>query len=128
MKKLKYLIGIAIILICIILLAVRGFKKSQVFYLTVSEVLEQKDTTETQETLRVNGMVTPGSIDYRAEALTLTFNISDGKKTLPVIFNGAKPDLLTDDKEVVVEGMLDAGGVFKATKIITKCPSKYQTR
>jgi cytochrome c-type biogenesis protein CcmE len=127
MKKLKYIIGIVIIIICIILLAVRGFKKSQVFYYTVSEALEQ-DSTVKQQPIRVNGMVVSGSIDYVAEKLMLTFDISDGKNMVPVVFHGAKPDLLTDDKEVVVEGSLDSDGVFKATKIITKCPSKYQSR
>lgn len=127
MKKLKYIVGISIIIICIVLLAIRGFKKSQVFYLTVSEALEQ-DTTINQNALRVNGMVVPGSIDYVPENLTLKFTISDNKRSLAIIFNGAKPDLLIDDKEVVVEGTLGAGGVFKATKIITKCPSKYQSR
>jgi cytochrome c-type biogenesis protein CcmE len=127
MKKLKYIIGIVIIIICIVLLAVRGFKKAQVFYLTVSEALEQ-DSTVKQQAVRVNGVVVSGSIDYVAEKLMLTFDISDGENMLPVVFNGAKPDLLTDGKEVVVEGALDSEGLFKATKIITKCPSKYQSR
>jgi cytochrome c-type biogenesis protein CcmE len=127
MKKWKYVIGIAIIAICIVLLAVRGFRKSQVFYLTVSEALEQKDTTGKAQPIRVNGKVVSGTIEYAAEKLTLTFEITDGERILAVAYQGAKPDLLTDDKEVVVEGTL-VGGAFKASKIITKCPSKYKSR
>jgi cytochrome c-type biogenesis protein CcmE len=126
-RKLKYIIGIAIIAICIVLLAFRGFRKSQVFYFTVSEALEQHDTT-TQKSIRVNGMVVSGSIEYAAEKLMLAFDITDGEKTIPVTYQGAKPDLLTDGKEVVVEGTLGVEGVFNAEKIITKCPSKYKSQ
>lgn len=119
MKKTKYIIGIAIIALCIVLLAVRGFRKSQVFYLTVSEALEQQDTTVKEHPIRVNGLVVSGSMDYTAEELILKFEITDGEKTLPVTYHGAKPDLLTDGKEIVVEGTLGTdGAVFKATKII----------
>lgn len=118
MKKPKYIIGLAIIAICIVLLAVRGFRKSQVFYLTVSEALEQQDTTVKEQPIRVNGVVVSGSIDYTAKELILKFEITDGEKTLPVTYHGAKPDLLTDGKEVVVEGALGTDAVFKATKII----------
>ena len=127
-KKLKYIIGIAIIVICILLLAFRGFRKSQVFYYTVSEVLAQHDTMSKERSIRVNGLVVSGSVVYAAERLLLTFDISDGERTIPVTYHGSKPDLLTDGKEVVVEGTLGVEGTFQATKIITKCPSKYNSQ
>jgi cytochrome c-type biogenesis protein CcmE len=119
MKKWKYIIGIAIIAICIVLLAVRGFRKPQVFYLTVSEALEQQDSTGKKQPIRVNGVVVSGSIDYSAEKSIVKFDMTDGEKTLKVVYQGAKPDLLIDGREVVVEGKLGAG-TFKAIKIITK--------
>lgn len=122
MKKWKYVIGIFIIAICIVLLAVQGFKKSRVPYLTVNEALEQRDSTGKERSIRVNGIVVPGSIDFNAEKSVLTFHITDGEKTLEVSYQGAKPDLLTGGKEVVVEGMLGTG-VFKASKLIMECPS-----
>ena len=127
MKKWKYIIGIIIIAICIVLLALRGFKKSQVFYLTVSEALKQQDTTGKEKPIRVNGVVVSGSIDYIPEKLILKFDMTDGEKTLKVVYQGAKPDLLTDGRDVVVEGKLGAG-TFKAIKLITKCPSKYKSQ
>ncbi len=118
MKKPKYIIGIAIIALCIVLLAVHGFRKSQVFYLTVSEALEQQDTTVNEQPIQVNGLVVSGSMDYTAEKLILKFEITDGEKTFPVTYHGGKPNFLTDGKDVVVEGTLGADAVFKATKII----------
>ena len=42
-------------------------------------------------------------------------------------YSGAVPDTFKPGVEVIVEGGLDAsGGVFNATTLMTKCPSKYQ--
>lgn len=125
MKRLKYVIGVLIIVICIVFLAVRGFKKTGVYYLTVSEVSERKDSLK-EKPFRVDGIVVSGSIEWNPEKLFLKFELTDGEETLPVLHKGIKPDLLRDGKEVVVEGTLGKDGIFNATKLITKCPSKYR--
>ena len=48
-------------------------------------------------------------------------------KTLRVRYRGAVPDTFKAGSEVIVEGGMDAAtGVFQASTLITKCPSKYQ--
>jgi len=125
MKKLKYIIGIGIIVACIVFLAVRSFKKTGVYYLTVSEVYK-KSSSLGAKSFRVDGKIVPGSILWNPEEIILRFNITDGEKTLSVLHKGVKPDVLSDSKEVVIEGTLDEEGVFNAAKLITKCPSKYK--
>ncbi|MCK4234247.1 cytochrome c maturation protein CcmE [candidate division WOR-3 bacterium] len=127
MRKLKYIIGILIIIICIGFLAFRSFKKSGVYYLTVSEVFEKKTTLQ-EKPFRVNGTVVSGTINWEPEKLLVKFDLTDGEKKLSVVHEGVKPDLLGDGKEVVVEGKMSNDGIFISSKIITKCPSKYKPK
>jgi cytochrome c-type biogenesis protein CcmE len=51
----------------------------------------------------------------------------DGSAQLPVDFSGIIPDTFVDDADVVVEGNRRTDGVFEATTLLAKCPSKYET-
>lgn len=44
---------------------------------------------------------------------------------VPVRYTKLKPDLLAEDVEVIAEGTL-VDGVFHATQLLVKCPSKYE--
>jgi len=51
----------------------------------------------------------------------------NAQKTLWVVFEGVVPDMFKAGAEVIVEGGLREGeNTFKATTLMTKCPSKYQ--
>lgn len=50
-----------------------------------------------------------------------------GSTTVPVRYERLKPDLLAEGVEVVAEGML-VDGVFHATQLLVKCPSKYEAQ
>jgi cytochrome c-type biogenesis protein CcmE len=44
-----------------------------------------------------------------------------------VTYNGILPDTMAPGRELVVEGVLaGTGNNFKASEILTKCPSKYE--
>jgi cytochrome c-type biogenesis protein CcmE len=90
----------------------------------VSEVTEQQSTLNGKN-LRVNGTVAAGSDVYDIKTLTLTFDVIEGGKSLPVKYTGALPDNFRGDTDVVIEGQLDSSGVILADNILTKCPSKY---
>jgi cytochrome c-type biogenesis protein CcmE len=127
LRKYKYIVGIAIIVVCIVFLALISLRKTSVYYYTVSELLEKKDSLSNKP-FRVNGNVVKGTISNDKDNRILTFEITDGRKTLKVLHKGMKPDLLVDEKEVVLEGSLGKDGIFYAEKIITKCPSKYEPK
>ena len=77
------------------------------------------------ENVRVNGHVAPGSVEQEAGSLNLKFSIIEGRKSLPVVYEGVIPDTFKVGNEVVVEGYLDSAGIFRANTILAKCPSKY---
>lgn len=104
-----------------------SMSQSMVFYYTVSEVVAQ-DRDLTDEPLRVAGKVVPGTIRQADEdRLVHRFVIHEGGTELPVVYRGVAPDTFVDDAEAVVEGKLDADGLFHATFLMAKCPSKYES-
>ncbi|NIM07412.1 MAG: cytochrome c maturation protein CcmE, partial [Armatimonadetes bacterium] len=58
--------------------------------------------------------------------LKFTIIDSDGDKVLPVVFRGVAPDTFKEDADVVAEGYLTPEGVFQASTILAKCPSRYE--
>jgi cytochrome c-type biogenesis protein CcmE len=122
--RIRLLIGFIAIGLAIGLLVARGAKKTMVYYVTVSELLDKGDPKGTANGLRVTGTVVPGSIVR--DQMELKFAMTDGTKSLPVVYRGVIPDTFSEKGEVVVEGALGDGGTFQANFLMAKCPSKYE--
>ena len=121
--RLRLLVGFIAIGLAIGLLVARGAKKTMVYYVTVSELLSDSKG-RSREGLRVAGKVVPGSIER--DDLTLRFQMTDGDRAVPVSYRGVIPDTFGDKGEVVVEGVYRADGIFDASFLMAKCPSKYE--
>ena len=127
-RRLKFLlIGIGIAATMLFLLVV-GTQKSDggfAYYVTVDEFL---DKGAPAGHFRVNGKVRPGSIERLEDGRRVRFTVVDpaSQATLPVDFSGIIPDTFVDDADVVVEGKRREDGVFQATTLLAKCPSKYE--
>jgi cytochrome c-type biogenesis protein CcmE len=68
-----------------------------------------------------------GSVQRDVASQTITFRVTDGTASYPVIYRGLAPDTFTDEAEVVVEGRLQRDGTFRATTLLAKCGSRYAT-
>ncbi len=122
----KILIGTIIIVLVVGYLFWSGMKDSAVYFHTVTEFYANQDELAGKGT-RVNGDLVPGSVQFDAENLILTFQLSDGDKVLDVRYHGVAPDTFSEAVSVVVEGKY-VNGIFEATQIMTKCPSKYDAK
>ena len=76
--------------------------------------------------VRVAGRIAEAPIDWNAEDLELKFTITEGDKDMAVIYNGAQPSGFKAGSSILVEGEYHSDGVFRASQIILKCPSKYE--
>jgi len=123
--KPKIIIGIIIIVAALGWLIFGGFTSSAVYYLSISELMAHE--AESGEGLRVTGYVAPESIDWNAEKIELRFKMYEDADSIDVYYAGIMPDQLQDAQQVVAEGHLDETGQFIATKLLLKCPSKYET-
>lgn len=128
MKRRKFFVAGIIICLALGFLGYVGYTlmgSSLDYYSTVSELVEKGESVYNQ-VVQVNGNVVPGSIQSDTENQILNFTITDGKKNLPVNYQGDVTDSFWDQPEVVLKGKLYSTGIFHATSISTKCPSKYE--
>lgn len=123
--KRKFIIGGIVLLAGLGYLLYTMVSGSLTYYSTVSAFLDQS-VIDNEESVRISGKVVDGSIDWNAEKILLRFKISDNKATMPVVYNGSKPEDFRDGKDLTVEGKYGSDGVFYASHILMKCPSKYE--
>ncbi|MFA5891350.1 MAG: cytochrome c maturation protein CcmE [Actinomycetota bacterium] len=122
-RKTTQVILIVVVLAMALGASVNIFRRSVVYYHTTSEVVALKG-----QQVRLSGQVVPGTIRFDYEKGFVAFSVTDGKVTVPVRFEGPAPDTLKDEAIAVAEGTLGEDGVFRAVKLLARCPSKFESR
>lgn len=118
----------AVVAIVLGYLLISGFGAGKVYYYTVEEFISQKDEIGDQF-VRISGIVSPGTIDWRPTEMELNFTLTSDDETelsIPVSYDRVKPDLLQENVPVVVEGRMSPDGIMIAERVLVKCPSKYE--
>lgn len=123
----KTLIGVFIIGGGITYFLFQAMQSSWAYYYSVDELMVNTAAAQ-NSALRVAGKVKEDSIQRDLEKMQLTFLLAGATKEVPIQYHGSVPDNFADGKEVVVEGQLDADGVFRADMLTTKCESKYKAK
>ena len=143
-NRLKFLIGGGLILASIAYLIVSGTMTGARYFMTVDEVLSKPEYVGQQ--VRISGAVVGSSIQYDPQTLTIQFTISNipentenlaqalhesvidtNANRIPVIIeNEVKPDLLKNEAQAILTGALGEDGVFHASELLLKCPSRYE--
>lgn len=119
-----FLIILSIALLGFGTLLISAVQDSAAYYHTIEEI---KLTPPLERTLRVKGALISESISYNPQGPLLEFSITDGDYVLEVISHQAAPDNFLHSDEVIVEGKLMDNGVFKVSKLMLQCPSKYES-
>lgn len=124
----KFLAGAGIVTALVGVLMVQGIKDTGVYFLMPSELVARAaaDSSVYDVGLRMGGHVVKGSITRDMASQTITFQVTDGGDTIPVVYRGIAPDTFTDSVEVVVEGRLGQDGTITATNVLAKCGSRYE--
>jgi cytochrome c-type biogenesis protein CcmE len=126
LKNKKFIIGGILVLAAIGFLSVRAFAGSATYYYNVAE-LSQKGATVYGQSVKVRGFVDEGSVVKQVQGAMLNFTLADDTRAnkIPVTYQGVVPDTFKEGSELVCEGSLSKDGVFQATVLMPKCPSKY---
>lgn len=115
-------------------------------YFTTVEALMANPEAHIGKTIRISGAVVGETIDYDSQNLNIGFTIAhipenaenigealfiaanDPNATrLPIyIENTVKPDLLRHEAQAILTGKLGEDGVFYATELLLKCPSRFE--
>lgn len=94
------------------------------YYLTPTELASGKNPGE--RAFRVAGKVVEGSIKQSGDVTR--FSLSDGVNSVPVTTTYVVPDTFASGVETVAEGAMVDGGVFSASSVLVKCPSKFEAQ
>jgi cytochrome c-type biogenesis protein CcmE len=114
----------AAIAIAIAYLVFANTQSSAHYYLTVTELRACRQCGS--QIVRVAGTVADGSVQRDAATQEIRFTVADTGGSLPVEYNGVVPDVFKAGVQVVVEGHLK-DGLFHASTLLAKCPSKFQS-
>jgi cytochrome c-type biogenesis protein CcmE len=120
------LIGSALAVLGVAVALVLGaFKDSIVFFNSPTDVVEKHIAPGAR--IRLGGLVKEGSV-VRGENLQVRFDVTDGKHSVPVAYQGLLPDLFREGQGVVTEGMLERTGTFKADSVLAKHDETYMPK
>ena len=98
-----------------------GMRDGINFFRSPSQVMAEPPAPN--ETFRIGGLVEEGSI-VRGQGSTVSFSVTDGGATVPVIYSGVLPDLFSENEGMVGTGRY-VNGVFEATEILAKHDEEY---
>ena len=120
------LIGAALgVLALAVALVLSALNESIIFFNSPTELVEKQIKPGTR--MRIGGLVKEGSIS-RGEGLAVHFEVTDGKRSVPVAYQGLLPDLFREGQGIVAEGALDSGGVFRADTVFAKHDETYMPK
>jgi len=146
----KFLIGGLLIVAAIVYLIASSTQASAQYYLTIDELAEKGDSVRGRD-LKISGAVDGESIVYEPDTLTLRFTVANvpadleaieesgglaealhqavsnpDARRLQVVYVGVKPDLLRNEAQAILTGRMDDDGVFQASELLLKCPTRYE--
>lgn len=113
---------LAVIMLSITWIAVRGLTGNFVYYLTPTDILAGHKA-HVGERIRLGGYVVPGTVHHSGSLLM--FTVTDGTDSMQVSDTGAVPELFKAGQGVVLEGALGADGLFHADTLLVRHNGSY---
>ena len=125
----KFLIGGGLVLATAGYLMASSISETGMYYVTPTELTTKlaADPTLHGVGIKLGARVVPGSIKRAAGGREYAFVVTDGAREIPVQYRGIAPDTFTDGVDVVVEGRMGQDGTFRATTLLAKCASRYES-
>lgn len=120
----KYGVAALLVVGAIALLLSSSLSNNLTFFITPTEYARDNAKFEGR-TVRLGGVVEPGTKAFNLETLELKFSISDGTTAYPVTYIGAPPDLMREGIGVTVQGRFQ-NGVFTGEELLVKHSEEYR--
>ena len=113
---------LAVVVLAIAWVAIRGLTGNFVYYLTPTDVVGHHQAQVGQR-IRLGGYVVPGSVHRTGSALV--FTVTDRTDSVQVWDTGAVPELFRAGQGVVLEGALGTDGRFHADTVLVRHNGDY---
>lgn len=131
-KKLTLVVGVVVVLVIFGYFAFGGLGTSLVYFWTPAELLAEGDAAY-GTSVRLGGMVVPGSVTWNEETRELRFQLADETGSTVEVYNaGIPPQMFLEAAErtepigAVVEGTLTREGLFRATNLMVRHSEEYR--
>lgn len=123
-RRLTIIGACAVVLSVAAALVLVAMRDTIVFFHGPTDVVEKAIASGTR--FRLGGLVKEGSVVRQGQ--TVTFDVTDKNKDVRVTYTGILPDLFREGQGVVTEGVLQAGGLFKADSVLARHDENYMPR
>jgi cytochrome c-type biogenesis protein CcmE len=144
-ERLKFLVGGVLILAAVAYLIISGTAAGARYYITVDDLLMSPQEYAGKD-VRISGAVIGDTIQYDDQNLVINFTIAnipsqpqDLAQTLHEAVNDpqatrlqirvedqVKPELLRHEAQAILTGRLGSDGVFYASELLLKCPTRFE--
>lgn len=148
----KFLVGGLLILVAVVYLIISSTIAGAQNYYTIDELLDRGESavgTPMQvlgavlgETISINRDSNPETITFTIVHIPADNDVVDeqgglaavlaaavedpNRQQLQVVFVGIAPDTLEHQAQAIIVGTLREDGVFEASELLFKCPTKYE--
>ena len=128
-RSARVIIAAAVVIAAMGYLIFTGLQSTSVYYMTVSELTASGSSSPVRPfgDVRVAGIVQENSVQRTPGDPTVRFIMADEGGSIPVVYRGLVPDIFGPNIQVVVEGKY-TNGVFQASTLLAKCPSKFTSQ
>jgi cytochrome c-type biogenesis protein CcmE len=148
--RMKFFLGGFLIFAAIVYLIWTSATANAQYFMTVDEINSKGAELYGRE-LRVSGAVIGDTIAYDSQSLKLDFSVAHmpGNQSevdaqggmaavlhaavidptrgkLKVVYTGVKPDLMKNEAQAIMTGKLGNDGIFYASELLLKCPTRYE--
>ena len=120
--RLLFIFSIILITISFLIFIYFNLKQNILYFKTPSEIFTNNEI-EISKKVRIGGMVKKDSIKQTNNEIK--FILTDYKKEIMVVYNGAVPNLFSEERGAVVEGKLSDKNYLIADRILAKHDENY---
>jgi cytochrome c-type biogenesis protein CcmE len=111
--------------IAFIVIAASSMNKNLVYYWTPTD-LHQAGDKAYGASIRLGGMVVPGSIKNHTGVSGLEFDVKDATGFVHVKSSGVPPQMFRENVGVVVEGTMSRSGYFQCHRLMVSHSNEYR--
>ena len=122
-KKRAYFLSLFLLSFLIALFVILKFLNNNILYFKSPSDIKLSQDIVMNKKIRIGGMVKKNSLNTNNEEIR--FIVTDLKNELIVSYKGTVPNLFSEGKGVVAEGILQDKNFFIADRILAKHDEKY---
>ena len=121
-SRVLFLFIITVSAIITLFIFLKSFEKNVVYFFSPTEIYNNVEGN-LEGKIRIGGVVKKNSLKTKDKSIN--FVVTDFKNEIYVIYSGAIPNLFSEGKGVVAEGVLNDKKYFVADRILAKHDEQY---